>query len=300
MAEQTGFEDFYYTVPDGLKLHTRIYGAQNTERLPVVCLPGLTRNVRDFHDLALFLSRHPTHPRRVISFDLRGRGLSDYDPDPAKYDVGVELGDVLAGLAALGVERAAFIGTSRGGLIIQILAAVKPDILCAAILNDVGPELETAGLSLIQSYLGAAPTRPTSLYDAAARQMRVHGAAFTALDDQDWLDFAESIYREENGEFVLDYDPNLVKGLLSLDLSQPLPTLWTQFDLLKNVPVMVIRGANSVLLSERQVLGMAEHHPGLVAITVEGQGHAPLLHKGELPAQIAAFLDSAEQNLQDR
>ena len=290
MRQTSDFKDLFYTSTDGLRLHARVYGEGIDGPMPVVCLPGLTRNVRDFHDIAVYLSRDAARPRKVISFDYRGRGLSDHDPDPRKYEVGVELGDVLAGLAALGVARVAFIGTSRGGLITQVLAAVKPEIVGAAILNDIGPELEPQGLALIQTYLGAAPARPDSLQAAAEQQKRVHGRAFTALDQQDWLDFAQAIYRQDGGAFVPDYDPKLVDGLLALDPAQPLPTLWAQFEAMKDIPVMVIRGANSLLLSAEQVAEMARRHPGVVAVTVEGQGHAPLLHKGDLPERIAAFV----------
>ncbi|RUV19099.1 alpha/beta hydrolase, partial [Mesorhizobium sp. M1A.F.Ca.IN.022.04.1.1] len=116
------FSDFFYAAPDGLKLHARIYGEANGG-WPVVCLPGLTRNARDFHELALYLSGKAKTPRKVVAFDYRGRGRSDYDPDISHYNVGVEAGDVLAGLSALGIEEAGFIGTSRGGLIIHVLGA---------------------------------------------------------------------------------------------------------------------------------------------------------------------------------
>src|SRR4051812_12048055 len=126
MPSTEGFSDFFYAAPDRLRLHTRIYGETNSEAWPVVCLPGLTRNARDFHELALYLSQQADHPRKVIAFDYRGRGQSAYDPDIGHYNVGVEAGDILTGLAALSIEDAAFIGTSRGGLIIHVLGALQP------------------------------------------------------------------------------------------------------------------------------------------------------------------------------
>ncbi|TIT57439.1 MAG: alpha/beta hydrolase, partial [Mesorhizobium sp.] len=132
-----------------------IYGEINSGRWPVVCLPGLTRNARDFHELALRLSSQTE--RKVVAFDYRGRGQSAYDPDISHYTVGVEAGDVLAGLAALDIEDAGFIGTSRGGLIIHVLGAIAPAVLKAVVLNDIGPVIEAPGLAHIRSYLDGAP-----------------------------------------------------------------------------------------------------------------------------------------------
>ncbi len=144
----------FYDAPDGLKLYARVYEpAREVDSLPLVCLPGLTRNARDFHELALVLSEHPETPRRVISFDYRGRGLSAYDPDFTHYNIGTEAGDVIAGLGVLGIDRAVFLGTSRGGLIIHILAAIAPQLLAGVIFNDIGPEIAPAGLLQISQYL---------------------------------------------------------------------------------------------------------------------------------------------------
>lgn len=289
MSDSNGFSDFYYKSSDGLNLHARIYGDTNNALLPVVCLPGLTRNARDFHQLATYLSQ--SESRFVVSFDYRGRGLSDYDSDWTKYDVGVEAGDILAGLQALNIEKAIFIGTSRGGLILHILAAIRPDILKAIILNDIGPVLEPAGLALIKSYFGAPAPVPASFEEAASIQKAVHGAAFPVLTDQDWLDMVHAVYRELDGKIQLDFDPALLNGLAAFDLSKPLPTLWPQFDAMAALPVMVIRGANSLLLSEKTVKEMQNRHPALDVITVPGQGHAPLLNTSGLPECIAAFIE---------
>lgn len=292
MTTQAGFTDFYYDSPDGLKLHARIYGAAHGG-LPVVCLPGLTRNARDFHQLAVHLSHDSAVPRKVVCFDYRGRGLSDYDPDWKKYDVGIEAGDIIAGLAALGIRQGMFIGTSRGGLILHVLAAIRPDLLRVIVLNDVGPVLEPAGLALIKSYLGAPAARPRSYEEAALMQKAVHGAAFTGLDDADWLDVAHAIYREIGGELRPDFDPALLNGLEAFDLAKPIPTLWAQFDAMADMPVMVIRGANSLLLSIQTVEEMQRRNPALVTLTAAAQGHAPVLHKDDLAQRIAAFIDGA-------
>ncbi|MGC4025225.1 MAG: alpha/beta hydrolase [Mesorhizobium sp.] len=289
MDAQAGFSDFFYKVADGLTLHARIYGTDNDGFLPVVCLPGLTRNARDFHQLACFLANDSQPKRKIVCFDYRGRGLSDYDPDWKKYDVGVEAGDILAGLAALNISSAIFIGTSRGGLILHVLAAIRPDILSAIVLNDIGPVLEPAGLALIRSYLNAPSLVPTTFEAAASVQKAIHGAAFPSLGDSDWIGMAHAIYRKIDGKLRLDFDPALLNGLAAVDLSKPLPTLWPQFEAMAEIPVMVIRGANSLLLSAQTVEEMQRRHKNLQAVTVEGQGHAPFLHTAGLEQRIADF-----------
>lgn len=284
------FEDVTYQSADGLKLHARDYGAKDSGKLPVVCLPGLTRNARDFHELALYLSQEAN--RRVIAFDYRGRGLSAYDPNWKNYNIGVEAGDILTGLGQLGISRATFIGTSRGGLITHIIAVMKPDILAAVVLNDIGPVLDVAGLQHIKDYLGRA-RRPKTIEEAVAIQRADHGAAFPVLDDTDWERMVRAIYREEGGTLVPDFDPMLLESFNEADLTKPIPTMWPQFDALKSVPLMTIRGENSLLLSAKTLIEMGERHPGMEAITVLGQGHAPFLETGELPGRIAGFLDQA-------
>ncbi|TGQ50476.1 alpha/beta hydrolase [Mesorhizobium sp. M1C.F.Ca.ET.193.01.1.1] len=293
MPNDQGFSDFFYAAPDGLKLHARIYGEANSSHWPVVCLPGLTRNARDFHELALHLSSKARGPRRVIAFDYRGRGQSDYDPDISHYNVGVEAGDVLAGLAELGIAEAAFIGTSRGGLIIHVLGALKPAVLKAIVLNDIGPVIEAKGLAHIRSYLDRSP-KPKTFGEAVAAQRHVHGADFPVLTDTDWARMVGAICRETGAGFVPDFDPTLIDTLAGADLSKPLPDLWPQFDALAAVPMVTIRGGNSKLLSATTLDEMKSRHPGMEAITIEGQGHAPFLETGILPQQIASFLDRAE------
>ncbi|MBZ9844347.1 alpha/beta fold hydrolase [Mesorhizobium sp. CA5] len=294
MASDEGFSDFFYAAPDGLKLHARIYGEANAGSWPVVCLPGLTRNARDFHELALYLSTKAARPRKVVAFDYRGRGQSDRDPDISHYNVGVEAGDVLAGLSALGIEQATFVGTSRGGLIIHVLGALKPAVLKAIVLNDIGPVIEAAGLAHIRSYLDRAP-KPKTFAEAVDAQRRVHGADFPALIDADWARMVRAICRETEAGWLPDFDPALVDTLAGVDFSKPLPDLWPQFDALAAIPLLAIRGGNSKLLSAATVEEMGRRHPGMETITVEGQGHAPFLETGTLPREIADFLDRAER-----
>ncbi|MBZ9905217.1 alpha/beta hydrolase [Mesorhizobium sp. BR115XR7A] len=294
MSSNPGFSDFFYAAPDGLRLHARVYGEANSAHWPVVCLPGLTRNARDFHELALYLSTRSAFARKVIAFDYRGRGQSAYDPDVSHYNVGVEAGDILAGLTALGIKQAAFIGTSRGGLIIHVLGAMQPAALKAIVLNDIGPVIEPAGLDHIRAYLDPTP-RPKSRAETVDALRDTHSSDFPALASADWERMASALYRETDQGLMPDFDPRLVETLAALDLSKKLPDLWAQFEALAVMPMLVIRGASSRLFSVETLEEMKKRHPNLEAITVEGQGHAPFLETGSLPIAVAAFLDRAER-----
>ncbi|MFC5583912.1 alpha/beta fold hydrolase [Nitratireductor kimnyeongensis] len=291
---ENGFRDVFYSAQDGLNLHARVYGEGNPG-LPVVCLPGLTRNARDFHALAEKLSTGETAGRKVIAFDYRGRGLSDYDRDWRRYDVTVEAADIVSGLAALGVEHAAFIGTSRGGLIIMALAGSRPTLIKAAVLNDIGPVVEGDGLAQIRAYLQRAPT-PATLAEAIEIQKTVHAEAFPALDESDWERFSAALYKEDRGRLRADFDPNLLKQLKAINLDKPLPTLWPLFGGLAAIPLLAVRGENSRLFSSRTLEKMAARHPTMQQIVVPGQGHAPLLETGNLPKEISAFIKRAEKS----
>jgi pimeloyl-ACP methyl ester carboxylesterase len=279
--------DRFITVPDGLNLHLRIHGDGNGGT-PVVCLPGLTRNVLDFEEVAQILAG-PAFGRRVIAISSRGRGLSDRDPQPERYTIPVEAGDVIAVLDQLGVENAAFIGTSRGGLILHVLAMTHLHRIERLVLNDIGPVLETEGLRQIQGYLAGRRT-PSSYEDAATILRETHGAEFPALGAEDWAGMARALYRESEGRLGADFDPRIAEQFRAADLRQPLPDLWAQFALLSDKPVMVVRGEFSRLLSRETVEEMARRHPGCVTVEAEGQGHAPLLHLNGLATAIGAFL----------
>jgi pimeloyl-ACP methyl ester carboxylesterase len=293
MALGNGFDDFFYTSTDGLRLHARIYGKTRPGVLPAICLAGLTRNAADFHDLALHLANHPRRPRQVVAFDYRGRGRSAYDSNWKNYDVLIETGDILAGLTAIGIEHGAFIGTSRGGIIIHVLAAMRPAALKAVVLNDIGPVVEGAGLAQIKAYLDRAP-KPTTFTEAVAISKGTQGDTFSALTDADWERMVRAYYREENGRLVADFDPALLNTMQAVDLSKPLPVLWPQFQGLTAIPMLAIRGENSQLMSNETLEEMAKRHPRCETITVPGQGHAPLLETGMLPERIASFIEKSE------
>jgi len=290
-------EDVFFSASDGLKLHAADYGRHDPAtrgRQPVVCLPGLTRNTRDFHDLALILSRDDKAPRRVVSLDYRGRGRSGWDKDPSRYTIVVEAEDVLSGMAALGLEHAILIGTSRGGLIMHVLAATRPGIMAAGVLNDIGPVIEGAGLAQIKAYLSRTP-RPKTWEEAAQILAEAHSKSFPALSKADWDDFARAIYVEKAGKLVPDYDPALLEGLKGVDLNTPLPTLWPQFEGLGRMPLMALRGEHSTLLSEKTLTEMKARVPNLHTVTVAGHGHAPILHLGGIPQILREFFASVDK-----
>ena len=280
----------FITAADGLKLHVRDYGRQDHGTLPVVCLPGLTRTAEDFETLATALS---ADGRRVIAIDYRGRGLSGYDVDPAKYSLPVELGDVIAILAALQCEPAVFVGTSRGGILTMLLASLRPAAIAGAVLNDIGPVLEPAGLERIKGYVGKLP-QPKDYDDAAAILMRLFGPQFPRLTLDDWRRSARRGFKDADGVLTPTYDVALMRTLADVDVSKPIPDLWPQFEALKDMPVLVVRGELSDLLSAATVEHMALRHPGLETLTVPDQGHAPLLAEGDVITRIAAFVKRCE------
>lgn len=283
----SGFSSAFVLSADGLRLHARCIGPQSS-MLPIVCLPGLTRTAEDFDVLAAALAKgHP--PRRVIAVDYRGRGLSDYDRDPANYNPVVEMADVVTMLTALDALPAIFIGTSRGGTLIMLFAATQPAIVAAAVLNDIGPVIEPKGLVRIKGYVGHLP-QPNDFTDAAAILRQLFGSQFPKLTDADWLASAHRAFKDENGRLVPTYDVALARTLDGVTPDMPAPTLWPQFDALVNVPVMVIRGLLSDLLSAQTVEAMRARHPSLRVVEVADQGHAPLLADTETIARISDFI----------
>ncbi|WP_262029929.1 alpha/beta fold hydrolase [Microvirga sp. Mcv34] len=284
----SAYRDLFVTAADGLRLYARDYAPEARNALPVIGLPGLARTSADFHDLAEALSRDPARPRRFIALDYRGRGRSEWDRDWHNYDVKVELSDTLQVLAAAGIEKAIFIGTSRGGLITMALGAARPELIAGAVLNDVGPVLEAEGLKRIRSYVGKLPT-PRTIDEAADILRRQSEAQFPRYTHDQWQKIARRIWRESGDGFVLNYDPNLMKPLEGLDLEAPLPDLWPLFETIKPFPLLAIRGEASDLLTAETLGMMRERHPDLTSITVPDEGHAPSL-EGDLIQSIKAFI----------
>lgn len=278
--------DCWHVTGDGLKLFYRDHDGAGRGRVPVVCLPGLSRNHRDFGPLAA----HLAPSRRVICPDMRGRGRSDYAPDPAHYNVGVEVGDVLHLLAALQIGRAVFVGTSRGGLQTMVIAQVRPDLMAGAVLNDIGPRIEPEGLARIVATLGGAPARFDTWQDATAAVRRANAAQFPDLTGAQWAAFARRILRDVDGTPTRDFDPALAV-VSAAAFEKPLAEIWEVFAHLSPVPALVIRGALSDLLSAATVARMVAAKPDLATVTVPARGHVPFLDEPEALAAIDALLE---------
>jgi pimeloyl-ACP methyl ester carboxylesterase len=289
-------QNIYITAQDGLRLHVREHSARNACATPVVCLPGLTRTTADFDALAPFLA-YGEPKRRVIAIDSRGRGQSQYDPNPQNYNVAVELADVIAVLTALGISRAVFVGSSRGGILTMLLAATEPTTIAGAVLHDIGPVIEPKGLARIKSYVGKMP-QPASFAEGAEILRRLFSSHFSNLTTEQWLAAAKRAWKLENGTLVPTYDVKLSHSLAEFDSEHSLPPLWNEFDALAKVPVLVIRGANSDILSVETVNAMRARHQDLEVIEVADQGHVPILEGNALLGRIASFVrrcDDARQ-----
>lgn len=285
----SAFQDIFTTSADGLRLHARTIGPVDSHALAVLCLPGLTRTAEDFDVVAQALADDPQSPRCVVAIDYRGRGRSDYDPNPANYTVPTETTDVLAIAAAAGIARAILLGTSRGGLISMVIGATRPEFVAGIILNDIGPELDISGLMKIKGYLGP-PVTPQTWSEAARGLQRLFGDVFPALTEADWLAWAHRAFRQETDcRLVRTYDPGLAHTFDSISPETPPPALWELFDQMAKVPLLSIRGELSDLLSRDCVAAMKRHRPDMETCDVPLEGHAPLLADAPTIARITAF-----------
>ena len=265
-----------YTASDGLSLHYTDEG----RGLPVLCLSGLTRNGTDF-DYAL-----PALPGvRVIRPDYRGRGKSDWAADPMTYTIPQEAEDILALMDHLGLEKAAILGTSRGGLIALTLAAMAPSRLLGVCFVDIGPVIETSGLEVIMGFLGRNPVWKT--HDEAAAIFGNRMAGFDNVPASRWREEVEKHFIETPDGLKINYDPKLRDAVLaSFDPNATPPDLWPLYDALANLPLAAIRGANSDLMSAETLAEMARRAPGLIHTTVPDRGHVPFLDE---PQSVAAL-----------
>ncbi len=286
--ESKPWRDIFYGSFDDLRLHARHYPAPDETFRSVVCLPGLTRNARDFHTLATYLSTHPEKPRNVYCLDYRGRGLSQHDRNWRDYTPFIELFDTLDFLTTQGLHRVGIVGTSRGGIIAMMMAALRPTAMGAVVLNDIGPVIETRGLARIVSYGGRTPV-PKTWADAIMIMREINGRGFPHFTDAQWDQMARGIFEERKGRLILSYDRKLSRALGSIDLSRPVPDMWPQFVALGRVPAFVLRGEYSDVLSPETLESMVERHPNLRTLTVAEQGHAPVLQEQEPVEAIGSF-----------
>ncbi|MGE0669088.1 MAG: alpha/beta fold hydrolase [Sphingomonadales bacterium] len=273
-----------YHSADGLELFYRDFGNPDAKGVPVVCLPGLTRNSRDFIKLATRLADQ----RRVICPDLRGRGFSAYDPNYKNYVPGTYVKDVVTLLGELGIGRFVSIGTSLGGLMTMVLAGVRTVSLAGAVLNDVGPILGP-GIARISSYTGKAA--PVKNWEQAVEQAKfVYGPALPGLSDAEWDAFARRGYREDGGKVRLDYDPRIGDAVREVPPPAPDADPWPLYERLKDVPTVVLRGALSDILEQDVFEEMGRRIPDARLVLVPDRGHVPLLDEPEATAAIDRLL----------
>jgi pimeloyl-ACP methyl ester carboxylesterase len=284
---------FTWTTPDGLTLAGKHWAPKNVEvqpvetSIPVLCLPGLSRNTRDFHEIASFLQ---SAGHNVYALDYRGRGKSDWDENWKNYSLTVEADDIDAAIDQLEIERFVLLGTSRGGLHALAMANRFPvDRMAAVILNDVGPHIERTAIQRIAASIGQ-NMKFSSLERVAEHQRKTIGPQFPAFVEYDWYKLAEQLATSHENQTVLDYDPNLSHLFDDLDEDTPLPDLWPFYEKLTDRPVLVLRGEHSDLLSAATSQRMLELHSKALMKTIPGQGHAPVLWEPETHDFIENFL----------
>lgn len=282
MATSAQYEDGFWWSIDGLRLHYRDYPGRS-DRPPILCIPGLTRNSRDFAHVAKRLAGD----WRVICVDLRGRGESAYAKDPMSYAPLTYVQDVDALLDQLGISRFIAFGTSLGGIVTMLLASTDPGRIAGALLNDIGPDVEEAGLARIRGFVGRSQAWPTWVHAARAAQ-DLHGHAHPDYGLDEWVAISKRINRVTGGgRIVPDYD---------MKIAEPMRTpaeafdMWPVFDALGNVPVTILRGEISDILSQATAKAMAARLPGAKLVTVKRTGHPPELDEPEAIAAIDALL----------
>jgi pimeloyl-ACP methyl ester carboxylesterase len=264
----------YFQTNDGLKLHFTDTGpAPGT---PILALPGLTRTGADFDYIAPHLDG-----RRLLTLTMRGRGASDHDTDWRNYNFQVECADIIAFLDHLNLEQAAILGTSRGGLQAMMLAVTHKDRLAGVALNDIGPEMDPAGLSAITGYLGRNPRAQT--HEEAAAILRDNLPGFANIPDSRWLAEARLHYRQTGEGLEITYDPALRDAVLQ---GGEVPDLWPLFDALNGLPLCALRGDGSNLLSPATFDAMQARRPDMIAATIPDRGHVPFLDEPEALAAL--------------
>lgn len=280
------WRDHYWWSADGVRLHARVYDGPDAAAAapPILCMPGLARNARDFEDLAPHVAQH----RRTVVIEFRGRGESAFAKDPMTYVPLTYVQDVVLLLDELGIDRFATIGTSLGGLVSMLMAASMAGRLVGAVLNDVGPELEKAGLDRIRDYIGTGGSQPTWMH-AARAFAELNGAIYPVYGIHDWLRLTKRTHRlTPEGRIVTDYDKQIAAPLRLATDEQGID-LWPAYRALGDVPVLILRGALSDILAAGAAREMADALPKARLVEVPGVGHAPTLDEAEARAAIDAW-----------
>jgi pimeloyl-ACP methyl ester carboxylesterase len=287
------FSEIRYTSTDGLALYARDYASHSgPARLPVICIHGLTRNSGDFDELAPWIA---SQGRRVIAVDVRGRGKSARDPNPAHYQPLVYADDIVKLAHDLGIARAVFIGTSMGGIITMTLALRKSRLISAAILNDVGPILSEKGLARIAGYAGKT-AQPASWTEATEYIKNINQSAFPDNTMEEWDKWAQRAFAENpQGQLVMRYDPNIAQPIQSgKQKSQSLMSKYAFRRLARKRPTLLVRGALSDLVEAEQASYMQKAAPTMLYAEVPNVGHAPMLTEPPAREAIRTFLSQVD------
>ncbi|MHB8448476.1 MAG: alpha/beta fold hydrolase [Rudaea sp.] len=282
------YADTYYASAEGLRLYARDYAGPHAAAPTLICLPGLTRNSKDFADIAAHLAVH----YRVLCPDLRGRGRSARDPRPENYRPDVYVDDVWRLLDGMGVEKVGVIGTSLGALMAMVMNAAAPGRVTRVVLNDAGPELDARGIVRIASYTGKPAEPMFDWIDAAQRISANYGVCYPDFTAEDWADYARaSCFRDVDGKIKFDYDPDIAIGLKT---GTATPDLWPLFDILVGTPSLLLRGEISDLLTDAIVAKMRARLQNMRTAIVPGHGHAPTLNEPTARAAIDEFLAATD------
>ena len=282
-GENVLYREGEYQSRDGLALFYRDFGRANPSHSTLLCLPGLTRNSKDF----IALAERYGNRRRVLCPDLRGRGRSDYDPKLENYHPNTYVEDMWDLLELTNTSQVVVIGTSLGGLMAMLMAATRPQAVRGVVLNDVGPEVISTGLERICGYVGNLPP-VYRWYEALNQSKMVYEMALPHLSEREWLEFTKRQYREEEGRIILEYDPAIGEALRKVG-GIPLDP-WTLFRALTDIPTLATRGELSDILSQATLDQMQEVKPDLIRVLVRHRGHVPLLNEPECIAALDAFL----------
>ncbi len=283
-GEDVPYREGEYQSRDGLVLFYRDFGRADSSRSTLLCLPGLTRNSKDF----VAVAKRYGNRRRVLCPDLRGRGRSDYDPKLENYHPKTYVEDVWDLLKVTNTSHVVAIGTSLGGLMAMLMAATRPQAVHGVVLNDVGPEVDAMGFERICGYVGNLP--PVHRWEEAVSQAKmVYEMALPDLSDREWLEFTKRQYREEDGRIILEYDPAIGEALRNVG-GIPLDP-WALFRALEDIPTLATRGELSDILSHATLDQMQAAKPDLIRVLVRHRGHVPLLNESECIEALDTFLD---------